>query len=108
MSLTQPQINEVYGVPVWVDEHLAKPPRNTDQLTLKERYAKLEHYAAKILGASLPAKPVSLAFFGGRMDFFRLSLLAKLFTMVIIQAQAGDHRNWASIKAWANSLPWTS
>lgn len=91
-----------------MDERLAKPPQNAERLSIKENYAKLEHYAARILGASLPAKPVSLAFFGGRMDFFRLSPLAKLFTMVTIQAEARDHRNWASIKAWANSLPWTS
>jgi hypothetical protein len=30
---------------------------------------------------------------------------AVLFAMLIIQAPAGDRRNWAAIRAWAAGLP---
>jgi menaquinone-dependent protoporphyrinogen IX oxidase len=48
---------------------------------------------------------VNVGFFGGRLEYGRLKWWAVLFVMVIIQAQAGDRRNWTAIRSWAAGLP---
>lgn len=105
MSLTQTGAPGVEGVPVLVDENLPKPPRQAGRLTLRERYATLTNYLAPVLAATRPARPASLGVFGGRLDYGRLKWWAVLLGMVIIQAPAGDRRNWAAIRAWAAGLP---
>ncbi len=105
MSLTQTGETSVDGVPVYVDEKLPKPPAREGVLNFRERYARVSNYARPILSATQPARPVSIAFFGGRLDYGRLKWWAVLFAMVIIQAPAGDRRNWKAIRAWANKLP---
>lgn len=105
MSLTQIGETSVKGVPIFVDDKLPKPPTKQGSLTLRERYARIPNYAGPILGALGPAKPASIAFFGGRLEYGRLPWWAVLFAMVIIQAPAGDRRNWAAIRAWAAQLP---
>lgn len=104
MSLTKTEETSLDGVPVWVDENLPKAPKQMGKLSFKENYAKLSNYLLPILRAAKPAHPLSLAVFGGRMEYGRLKWWAVLFAMLIIQAQAGDHRNWPSIRAWAASL----
>lgn len=105
MSLTQPSVTNVAGVPVHLDENLAKAPERQGRLTLRERYAQLSHYVQPILAAAGPAKPTSVGLFGGRMEYGRLPWWAVLFAMFIIQAPAGDRRNWKAIRAWAARLP---
>jgi len=105
MSLTQTGVTNLDGVPIVVDEKLPRPPGKDDRLTLKERYARVSNYARPILAATRPVKPVSIGFFGGRMDYGRLKWWAVLFAMVIIQAPGGDRRNWTAIRSWASSLP---
>lgn len=61
--------------------------------------------AAPILEAAAPGRPVSIAFFGGHLDYQRLKLLPKLFVQLVIQAQPGDRRNWQAIRSWAAGLP---
>lgn len=105
MSLGWKGQTEIHGVPLCVDSENAKPPRNPSRPTLKELHSDLRNYAAPILFFAKPAQPVSLAFFGGSLDIRKLSLPAKLFVLIVVQAQPGDHRNWPAIRAWANSLP---
>jgi menaquinone-dependent protoporphyrinogen oxidase len=105
MSLTQTGESSVDGMPVTVDEKLPKPPETEGHLKFKERYARLGNYIRPILKATRPAKPVSVGLFGGRMEYGRLKWWAVLFAMLIIQAPAGDRRNWAAIRAWAAGLP---
>ena len=64
-----------------------------------------EFAAAPIIKAAGPARPVSVAFFGGRLEYARLKLPAMLFVMLVVQASPGDHRNWDAIRSWAGSLP---
>jgi hypothetical protein len=40
-----------------------------------------------------------------RLEYGRLKWWAVLFVMLIIQAQAGERRNWDAIRAWAARLP---
>jgi menaquinone-dependent protoporphyrinogen IX oxidase len=105
MSLTSTGETSVDRVPVFVDKNLAKPPVNLGHLSLRERYTNLTHYSSSILKVAGATHPVSLAIFGGRLDYFRLKLPAKLFVMLVVQAQPGDRRNWPEIRSWAASLP---
>ena len=105
MSLTQTGESSVDGVLVTVDEKLPKPPEVEGRLKFKERYARLSNYIRPILRATRPVKPVSIGLFGGRLEYGRLKWWAVLFAMLIIQAPAGDRRNWDTIRSWAAGLP---
>jgi menaquinone-dependent protoporphyrinogen oxidase len=104
MSLTQTGETSVGSVPVYVDERLPKPPATAGRLSFRERYARLANYVHPILMASGRVKPVSIGVFGGRLDYGRLKWWAVFFAMVIIQAPAGDRRNWTAIQSWAAGL----
>ncbi len=105
MSLTKTGDTSVDGVPLCLDENLPKPPAKEGRLSWRERYARVSNYARPIVAAARPVKPVNIAFFGGRMEYGRLPWWAVLFAMVIIQAPAGDKRNWNAIRTWAAGLP---
>jgi menaquinone-dependent protoporphyrinogen IX oxidase len=105
MSLTASHETGVDSVPITVDEKLSKPPQQEGRLTFRERYATLANYLHPILRAPHPAKPVSIGVFGGRLEYGRLPWWAILFVMLIIQAPAGDRRNWPAIRAWAATIP---
>ena len=104
MSLTQTGETSVGGVPVYVDEKLPKPPEKEGRVNFRERYARLANYVRPILRATRPVKPASVGIFGGRLEYGRLKWWAVLFVMLIIQAPAGDRRNWTAIRAWASDL----
>ena len=103
MSLTKTA--EMGNEGIMVDEALPKPPVDESKLTFRERYAILDKYLAPILRAVRPAKPVSVGVFGGRLEYGRLKWWAVLFVMLVIQAPAGDRRNWDLIRSWAAGLP---
>jgi len=104
MSLTQTHEMSVDGMPIYVDERLPKPPKSEGNLNYRERYARLANYLRPILKATHPGKPIDIAIFGGRLEYGRLKWWAVLFAMLIIQAQAGDKRNWTAVRDWAASL----
>lgn len=104
MSLTSGGEKAVKDVPVCIDPILAKAPKDPRRPTFRESYSSVSRYASPILDAAAPARPVSVAFFGGKLDIYRLKPLAKLFVMFIVQATPGDRRNWQAIRNWAGSL----
>jgi menaquinone-dependent protoporphyrinogen oxidase len=105
ISLTASGEREIDGAPVVVDEKLPKPPAQPGHLRFRERYAQLRRYLRPILAAAGPTAPVSVGVFGGRLEYGRLKWWAVLFVMGIIQAPAGDRRNWPAIREWAAGLP---
>ncbi|HTX91662.1 MAG TPA: flavodoxin domain-containing protein [Anaerolineales bacterium] len=105
LNLTRTDAASLDGVPVFVDEKLALAPRKPGRLTFKEGYAQVKNYLRPILKAAAPARPVSAAFFGGRLDIYRLKWYQALFVMLVIQARPGEHRNWEAIRGWAAGLP---
>jgi menaquinone-dependent protoporphyrinogen IX oxidase len=105
LSLTESGETSIEGVPASVDEKLPKPPEQEGRLTFRERYTTLSNYLRAIFRATRAAGPVSIGVFGGRLEYGRLKWWAVLFAMVIIQAPAGDQRNWPAIRAWAADLP---
>jgi len=102
ISLTESSETSVEGVPVVLDDQLPQPPKTPARLSFRERYATLANYLRPILRA---ARPASIGVFAGRLEYGRLTWWAVLFVMVIIQAAAGDRRNWPAIRAWAAGLP---
>jgi menaquinone-dependent protoporphyrinogen oxidase len=104
MSLTQTGETSVDGLAVTIDENLPKPPQKAGRLSFREKYARLSNYLQPVLKAARPARPVSIGFFGGRLEYGCLKWWAVLFAMLIIQAPAGEKRNWPAIRAWAASL----
>ena len=104
MSLTQTGETSIGAIPLCIDPTLAKAPRNAKRLGLKERYATVTNYLRPVLRSAPQVKPVSIALFGGKLEFYRLKLLQMLFVLVVIQAQPGDRRNWTVIRDWAAGL----
>jgi menaquinone-dependent protoporphyrinogen oxidase len=105
ISLTETGDRRVEGTPVVVDEKLPKQPADPGRLSFRERYARLQSYVRPILRAARPARPASIGVFGGRLEYGRVPWWAVLFVMLIIQAPAGDRRNWEAIRGWAAGLP---
>ena len=104
LSLTQTNETSVGSIPIYVDPALARPPKNVKRLSFKERYATATRYLRPELDAAPLVKPVSVGFFGGKLELYRLPLLQMLFVLLIIQAQPGDFRNWPAIREWATNL----
>jgi menaquinone-dependent protoporphyrinogen IX oxidase len=104
MSLTRTGETSVNGVPLFVDEKLALLPQKEGRLSFKERYSTVGNYLAPIFKAAPSVKPVSVAFFGGSLQYFNLQWWAALFALLIIQATPGDKRNWPAIETWAGGL----
>ena len=104
MNLTQTHETNVNGVPIFVDEKLARPPQKEGRLSFKERYSTVDNYLAPIFKSTPAFKPISVAFFGGSLQYFNLKWWAVLFALLIIQATPGDKRNWAAIDNWARGL----
>ena len=107
MSLTKTSDTILDGVPIYIDDKLPKPLGKEGHPTFRERYSNVINYARPILNAAGPAKPVSIGFFGGWLDYGRLAWWAVIFVMLVIQAPAGDRRNWPAIRDWSAGLPET-
>lgn len=105
MSLTKTSETQMNGIPVLVDPKLPKEPNNPGRLSLAENYATARRYVGPVLRAAPLIRPISVAIFGGKLEYFRLKLLQMLFVMLIVRAQPGDRRNWPAIQAWAAGLP---
>ena len=104
MSLTQGGGGKSVPTSLWIDPDLSKPPRRPGKLSLKERYATVANYIAPMLKRAPDVKPLSIAFFGGKLELFRLKWWQILFVMVVVGAQPGDRRSWPAIREWAGSL----
>jgi menaquinone-dependent protoporphyrinogen oxidase len=104
LNLTKTSQESVSGVPIYCDPRLPKAPANPDKLSFKENYSTPARYLRPVLKKASKIKPVSVGFFGGKLDYGTLNILQMLFVMLIIQARPGDHRNWEAIRTWAASL----
>jgi menaquinone-dependent protoporphyrinogen oxidase len=104
MTLTVPEGYSETTTPVYIDASLAKLPKREGRLDIKESYTLASNYLKPILASAPAVKPVSVGFFGGRLDLYKLKLLQMLFVMVIIGAQPGDMRNYPAIREWAARL----
>jgi menaquinone-dependent protoporphyrinogen IX oxidase len=101
MSLTTTRESQLEGVPIYIDPGLGKCPQIS---SFRERYATVKHYLGPVLKQTPQIRPVSAAFFAGKMDYSRLNWTQSLFVKLIVGARPGDRRNWNAIQEWATSL----
>ena len=104
LSLTRTWDTHLNGIPIYLDPGLGKCPQKSKQSSFRERYASVKHYLGPVLKQTPQIRPVSAAFFTGKMDYSRLNLPQMLFARFIVGAQPGDRRNWDAIREWAASL----
>jgi menaquinone-dependent protoporphyrinogen IX oxidase len=104
MMLTQRDGENLQQTAVCIDPGLAQTPRNPAHLSIKERYSLVGNYLRPIMKAAPAVHPLSVAFFGGKLELFRLNIVQMLFVMLIIRAQPGDMRNESLIREWAIDL----
>ena len=90
-------------VPVYCDPALATPPQHAGRLSFTERYSPVECYLAPVLSKAPFITPLSVAFFGRKMDHRALTLPKRLFAQIVIR-KPGDFRNWPAIRAWAADM----
>jgi menaquinone-dependent protoporphyrinogen oxidase len=104
LSLTAAPGDSLYGIPIYQDPALAKPPKRLGKLSWKENYSTISNYLAPALKKAPAVKPVSVGFFAGKLDLEKLDLFSRLFVQIVIGAKPGDYRNFAGIQAWATHL----
>jgi menaquinone-dependent protoporphyrinogen IX oxidase len=104
MRLTDMGETTVDGVPISVDPALSRPPQKSGHLSIKERYATVTRYLRPVLRATPSVRPLSVGFFGGKLELFRLKWWQALFVMLVIQAQPGGSHNKPFIREWAANL----
>ncbi|MHB8089581.1 MAG: flavodoxin domain-containing protein [Anaerolineaceae bacterium] len=104
MSLTESPRPKMPGVDLHTDHTLIVPPQKPGHIGFKESFTTLKHYLTPVLKAA-PTSLKALAFFGGRLDMYRLKWYDALFVMLVVGAKPGEKRNWPDIRAWGASLP---
>jgi menaquinone-dependent protoporphyrinogen IX oxidase len=104
MSLTQVPGEKLPQVPLALDKNLVSVPAKAGSLSFKERFTTLGYYLKPMLQAAPAVSPLSVAFFHGKLEMFRLNWWQAAFVMVIVQATPGDYRDWDFIKSWSQSL----
>lgn len=102
MRLTRASRETLPPVALTLDESLVADEVKPGSLNIKERFTTIGYYLKSML---LPGvNPVSVAFFNGKLEMFRLKWWQAAFVMVVVQATPGDYRDWDAIRAWGRSL----
>jgi menaquinone-dependent protoporphyrinogen IX oxidase len=104
MNLTDTGINQIEGTPIFIDEKLSKVPEQSGKFSFGERYVSVKNYAHPILRSAGHNRPVSIAFFGDRLNYGRLKWWAVLLALLLVRGQAGDERSREAIQTWSGEL----
>jgi menaquinone-dependent protoporphyrinogen oxidase len=104
MRLTNVPGEAVANVPLSLDPSLANPPSVPGKLTIKERFTTLGYYLKPMIQAAPNVTPVSVGFFNGKLEMFRLNWWQAAFVMLVVQGVPGDYRDWDFIKSWAKDV----
>jgi menaquinone-dependent protoporphyrinogen oxidase len=104
MRLTRAQRETLPQVALTLDENLVADQAKPGSLNIKERFTTIGYYLNSMLPSGSDVKPVSVAFFNGKLEMFRLKWWQAAFVMVVVQAAPGDYRDWDAIRAWSRSL----
>jgi menaquinone-dependent protoporphyrinogen IX oxidase len=92
------------GFPVLLDPRLLAEPARPSRLSFRERQTTVAAYLHPVRAAIAAVRPVSAAFFAGKLDYGKLPFLHLLFVMLVIGARPGDSRDWKLIASWAQGL----
>lgn len=104
MHLTKLLEMDVNGIPIFLDPKLAKSPSNPDKMNMSEKQDALASCVGPALEKAPLVKPISVGFFGGKLDYGTLKFLPKLFVKLIIRGVEGDYRNWDAVQAWVDEI----
>jgi menaquinone-dependent protoporphyrinogen oxidase len=104
MSLTRAENETLPPVALTLDDNLVRNQSKPGSLALKERFTTIGYYLKSMLPSNSGAQPLSVAFFNGKLEMFRLKWWQAAFVMVVVQATPGDYRDWDAIRAWGKSL----
>jgi menaquinone-dependent protoporphyrinogen oxidase len=104
LHLTKLPETKVNGVPIFLDPELAKPPANPGKMNMSEKQGTPASCVGPALEKAPLVRPVSVGFFGGRLDYSTLKLLPKLFVKLVIRGVEGDYRNWDAIREWVHVI----
>ena len=104
LHLTKLPETEVNGIPIYLDPKLAKPPANPGKMNISEKQGTPTSCVGPALEKAPKVRPVSVGFFGGKLDYSTLKLLPKLFVKLIIRGVEGDYRNWDAVRAWTDTI----
>jgi menaquinone-dependent protoporphyrinogen oxidase len=104
MRLTRASRENLPPVALTLDETLVADEAKPGSLSIKERFTTIGYYLKSMLPSDPGAKLVSVAFFNGKLEMFRLKWWQVAFVMIVVQATPGNCRNWDAIKAWGKSL----
>lgn len=66
-----------------------------------------EQYEQKIRVIAPELDPISGGRFAGVLDYSRMTPVTRILARILMtlqRAEAGDHRNWSQIRAWATDL----
>lgn len=102
MRLTRASRETLPPVPLALDETLVADEVKPGYLNIKERFTTIGYYLKSMLPSGV--NPVSVAFFNGKLEMFRLKWWQAAFVMVVVQATPGDYRDWDAIRSWGKSL----
>jgi menaquinone-dependent protoporphyrinogen oxidase len=104
MRLTRASGENLPLVALTLDANLVADQAIPASLSIKERFTTIGYYLKSMLPAAPGVKLVSVAFFNGKLEMFRLQWWQAAFVMIVVQAVPGDYRDWDTIKAWGKSL----
>lgn len=104
MRLTKVPGESLPDVNLALDPSLAAEPVKAGSLNLKERFTTLGYYLKPMLQAATEIKPLSIAFFNGKLEMFRLKWWQAAFVMIVVQGVPGDYRYWDYIHRWTKDM----
>jgi len=104
LQVTRTGSEQGHGFPVLLDPRLVAEPARPGRLSFKEHQTTVDSYLRPVSAALKEVRPVSAAFFAGKLDYGKLGFLHMLFVMLIIGATPGDSRNWELIGSWARDI----
>jgi menaquinone-dependent protoporphyrinogen IX oxidase len=104
LKLTRNPAVKLDSLPLSLDPSLAADPIESGKLAFKERFTTVDHYVLPMVKNAPLIKPMTIAFFNGKLDMSKLNLFQKAFVRFVVQAMPGDFRNWDFIKAWSHDF----
>lgn len=93
--------------PLFLDANFVRQPSRPGHLNALEKQMTLPNYMKDTLPILAEIHPLSVGFFGGKLDMQTLSSVEKMILRVICLltgAKPGDYRNWDLIQTWAGQV----
>jgi menaquinone-dependent protoporphyrinogen IX oxidase len=104
MRLTRARSESLPLISLNLDPNLVCDQAKAGGLSIKERFTTIGYYLKSMMQAAPAVNPVSVSFFNGKLEMFRLKWWQAAFVMIVVQAVPGDYRDWDTIKLWGKSL----